>query len=259
MNGKLGPALSFFIHWLHKEDHYSQQSPFVFSIYSGLIDYLKSASLLNSDIEKFRELLLSSTESVYVTDLGAGSKKVNQHKREIRKVTKYSTSTPKFCTIYQYFCQLTPAAHVIELGTCLGISTRYLSKVTKGNLWTIEGAEELWRVSQQDPKPTNTEFVLGDISQVLPKILEDLPKVDFALIDGNHTLNGTLDSFELLLSKCHLKSILVIGDIHWSNEMEQAWQTIKNHPKILLTMDFYECGIVFLDYSGEKKHLILDI
>jgi predicted O-methyltransferase YrrM len=254
-----GSALPYLYYWLSKEDLYSQHSTFVFSIYSNLKTYLSSSTEFNSKIELYRKSLLLNQKSLPIQDLGAGSKTVNQKVRPVSKITRYSSSQAKFATLYQFFCQLTPAEYVLELGTCVGITTRYLSQVTKGSLWTIEGAEALWEIAKSDPIPQKTEFVLGEISKMLPPLLSQIPKLDFVLIDANHTYDGTLGSFESCLKKIHSKSIIIIGDIHWSKEMELAWQTIKNHPSVKLTFDFFECGVLFFDYPGSKNHLILDI
>ncbi|MFN4000082.1 class I SAM-dependent methyltransferase [Algoriphagus sp.] len=179
--------------------------------------------------------------------------------RKVSDITRFSTSGIKFANLYRYFCSLTPAENVIELGTCVGISTRYLSTKTIGQLYTLEGSSELQMVAMREPKPSNTEFVLGQINTTLPQILDQIQKLDFALIDANHTYEGTIFAFNTLLRTTHSKTIFAIGDIHWSLEMEKAWSEIKLHPEVKLTFDFYECGIVFFDYTGEKTDLILDI
>jgi hypothetical protein len=134
-----------------------------------------------------------------------------------------------------------------------------LDLATKGKLWTIEGAEELWRISQSEPKPKRTEFILGEITSILPEILEKIPSLDFALIDANHTYQGTKFAFEMCLAKIHEKSILILADIHWSKDMTRAWEEIKEHPKVKLSMDFFECGVLFFDYDGPKNHLVLSL
>lgn len=253
------PAIAFIHYWLKKEDLYSQQSSHIHAIYSGLLQYLKSQPDGDSEIEQVRNKLLSDTRIIEVNDLGAGSKKVSDPKRQVGKITRHSTSSAKYGVLYQYFCALTPATYVLELGTCMGIGTRYLAKVTQGNLWTIEGAAEIQRIAKESPLPGNVEFISGDIHSLLPDLLADLPQLDFALIDANHTLEGTLFAFQQCLKKIHSKSILAIGDIHWSEEMEKAWDQIKHSPSVALTMDFYECGIVFFEYSGPKSHLTLAV
>jgi predicted O-methyltransferase YrrM len=250
---------AFFIYWLEKEDQYSQQSPLVFDFYSELLRFLRRNKKGNPEIEKFRKALLKDSTIIEVLDLGAGSKKVPQASRPISQITRYSTSSTKFAQLYQYFCSMTPAENVLEFGTCIGISTRYLSEKTKGRLYTFEGSPEIQKVAQRLPIPSNTEFILGPIENTLPPILESIPKVDFALIDANHTYEGTMRTFNTLVPKLHPATVLAIGDIHWSPEMEKAWNEIKSRPEVKLTIDFLECGILFFSFPGEKSHLVLDI
>jgi predicted O-methyltransferase YrrM len=144
------------------------------------------------------------------------------------------------------------------LGTCMGISGRYLSKVTLGQLHTFEGSKEIARVANPIQGFDNLNIVVGELSKTLPNVLAKLEKVDFALIDATHTYESTLSYFEQILSKTHPKSIIAIGDIHWSREMENAWKKIKSRPEVRISLDFYECGILFLDYPGEKTEYVLD-
>ncbi|MHA7129986.1 O-methyltransferase [Algoriphagus namhaensis] len=215
---------------------------------------------MDRDIEAYRRDLLRSKEKIKVLDLGAGSKRVNQSVRKISDVTKYSTSGRKFAQIYQYFCSLTPAEKVVELGTCMGISTRYLARVTKGRLYTFEGSSEIQRVAMSGTENSPISFILGDFEDTLPKFLKENSSIDFALIDANHTFVGTISSFSHLLPRLHDRSIVAIGDIHWSEEMEQAWKEIRKHPRVRISLDFYEAGILFFDSPlDDKQDLILSI
>ena len=51
--------------------------------------------------------------------------------------------------------------------------------------------------------------------------------------------------------------ILIIADIHWSKEMQQAWDTIKNHYQVTLSIDIYQMGIVFFNPEIRKQDYIL--
>jgi predicted O-methyltransferase YrrM len=251
------PLLSYLRYWLVKEDQYAIQSPFVFDIYNGLLGHLQQSKGKDLDIEEFRKKLLLCDEIHEIEDFGAGSIKLRKSKRKISSVTKYSTSPRKFSQLYQFFCLKTPANVVFELGTCVGVNTRYLSKATKGKLYTFEGSQALWQKSQENPKPENAHFVLGDLKNSLPYLLEKNQTVDFALLDANHTYQATFDYFELLLPKIRETSIIAIADIHWSKEMNRAWEKIKAHPEVVISLDFYECGILFFDKTLTKSHYIL--
>ena len=251
------PFLSFLRYWLVKEDQYAVQSPFVFDVYNGLIGYIQQSKGKDLEIEEFRKTLLSSNEISEIEDFGAGSIKLTKPKRKISSVTRYSTSSRKFSQLYQFFCSKTPAINVFELGTCVGVNTRYLAQATKGTLFTFEGSQALWAKSQEIPKPENTHFVLGNLKNSLPYILDKNHPVDFALLDANHTFQATLEYFELILPKIKESSIIAIADIHWSKEMNNAWEKIKSHPEVVISLDFFECGILFFDKTLTKSHYIL--
>lgn len=255
---KFYPLLSYLTYWLKKEDKYSLHSPLLFNTYQDLFRFIKAREDADLEIENYRQQLLSSDEIIDVQDYGAGSKSVNTVKRKVADITKFSTSNRKFAQLYQFFCSQTPAKTILELGTCMGISSRYLSKVTLGKLYTFEGAEEIARVARPNKEDENINMVVGELYQTLPITLASIHVVDFALIDATHTYVATLHYFDQLLSKTHSKSIIVIGDIHWSREMEKAWKEIKRRPEVKLSLDFYECGILFFDYSGKKTDYILD-
>ncbi|MCL6257494.1 class I SAM-dependent methyltransferase [Aquiflexum sp. TKW24L] len=257
MRQHLFPLLAYIKYWLVKEDQYAIQSPFVFDIYNGLIGHVQQSKDKDLDIEEIRKKLLASKEICEIEDFGAGSKKLRKATRRISSITKYSTSTRKYSLLYQFFCSKTPAEQVYELGTCVGLNTRYLANVTKGSLFTFEGSPSLWKKSQEFQKPQNTHFVLGNLKNSLPYLLDKNHPVDFALLDANHTYQATLAYFELLLPKIQESSIIAIADIHWSKEMNQAWEKIKSHPRVVISLDFFECGVLIFDNTLTKSHYIL--
>lgn len=241
-----------------KEDLYSLQGPYLSDLIEGLAQYRKLQKAEDLDIEEFRKKLLHDTSRIQVKDFGAGSKKAGKEFRRVCDITKYSTSSRKYAQLYQYFCTRTPAQTVLELGTCMGISTRYLSSVTNGKLFTIEGSTEIQKIARRDFNQQNVEFILGPIEEKLPQLLQQIDPIDFALIDANHTYEGTLLAFRLLLSKIKTTSIIAIGDIHWSPEMNRAWEEIKTHEAVKISLDFFECGILLFDYSGYRQQWVLD-
>lgn len=103
----------------------------------------------------------------------------------------------------------------------------------------------------------NLNFISGKIQEKLVEILPTVDKVDFALIDANHTYSGTMDSYNQIKEKVHPASVLVIADIHWSSKMETAWKEIINQEEVKLSLDFFECGVIFFDAPIPKYHYVL--
>lgn len=255
---KAYPFFSYLDYFLRKEDLYSLQSPMLFAMYGELKGFRKSRQYNDLDIEQYRSNLLASKESIDVDDFDAGSKHLPNSSRQVAEITKFSTTNRKFAQLYQFFCNKTAAQNVLELGTCVGITTRYLSKVTTGKIYSFEGSPEIARIAASASEYKNLELIEGNINTTLPALLKTGDLVDFALIDAAHTYEATIRYFQQLKSNLHSGSIVAVGDIHWSKEMNRAWEYIKSDEAVILTLDFYECGIIFFEYAGPKSHYILD-
>lgn len=257
MKKRLYPFFAYLKYWISKEDQYAIQSPFVFDLYNGLLGFIQQSRENDLDLEELREKLLKDTEILNIDDFGAGSKKLSKPLRKTSSITKYSSSSRKFSQLYQYFISQTPAELVFELGTCVGLNSRYLSRKVKGKLLTFEGSMALWNKAQENIKPENTEYVFGNIQTTLPKAVQQSRTIDFALVDATHTYEATLSYFELILPHIKDSSIICIADIHWSKEMNAAWNQIKTHHEVVISLDFFECGVLLFDKKLTKGHYIL--
>ncbi|WP_291783810.1 class I SAM-dependent methyltransferase [Cecembia sp.] len=260
MNKYLHHFRAGIFYWLEKEDQYSLQSPFTASLYSGLKEYLLNNKSKDLEFEAWRKKLLQDKEILYIKDYGAGSKKLKKNKyRSTQSVTRYSTSNRKFSQVYQFFCMESPAEYVLELGTCVGINSLYLSKASNAPIYSFEGSASLIKKAKEGPGSSVIQYIEGNISETLPIILKKLDRLDFILIDANHTYEGTTTYFKMIKPYLHENSIVAIGDIHWSSEMEQAWKEIYRIPDVSLSLDFFECGILLFKKELTKSHHILAI
>ena len=41
--------------------------------------------------------------------------------------------------------------------------------------------------------------------------------------------------------------------------MEEAWETIKNHAKVKVTIDTFQWGIVVFRFEQEKEHFVIRV
>ena len=55
------------------------------------------------------------------------------------------------------------------------------------------------------------------------------------------------------------RSIIILDDIHWSKEMEGAWEYVQQHPQVTTTIDLFFIGIVFLRKEFKNKQLTENI
>jgi predicted O-methyltransferase YrrM len=215
-----------------------------------------------TEIEVLRELLLADRTKIQLTDFGAGSQVVKGQERTVASIARYSANRPVACRMLFRLVQHYKPKKLLELGTSLGISTLYQAAAAlDSTLVTIEGDPNLAHFAAENFKrmeARNVSLLEGSFEEMLPAAFAELEQVDYVFVDGNHRFEPTLHYFELCLQHAHNQSIFVFDDIHWSAEMEQAWEKIRSHPKVRLSIDLYFFGVVFFrEEQLEKEHFIL--
>jgi len=45
-----------------------------------------------------------------------------------------------------------------------------------------------------------------------------------------------------------------VDDIYWSSDMEKAWKSIQEDPRVTTTIDLFQLGIVFFNPDLHKNH-----
>jgi predicted O-methyltransferase YrrM len=147
--------------------------------------------------------------------------------------------------------------NIIELGTSLGITTSYLALANPAvSVTTIEGSDAIAAIAEDNFKKLNSQnvrLIRGNFDTVLAPLIESTPSMDLAFIDGNHRYQPTMNYFHRLLTKTHANTILIFDDIHWSADMEKAWQEIKDHPSVQYTIDIFFLGFVFFRSEFKVK------
>jgi len=91
-----------------------------------------------------------------------------------------------------------------------------------------------------------------------PKTINYKPQTpNLIFFDGNHQKEATLKYFEMLLPLAHNESVFIFDDIHWSKGMEEAWEQIKAHPRVRVSIDSFFWGMVFFRQEQEKEHFTI--
>lgn len=185
-----------------------------------------------------------------MTDFGAGSRVNSSSKRTVAEIAKNSSTPPKFSALLGELITHFRFTNIIELGTSLGLNTLYLSDDSETKVITFEGDPSLARLAEKHFTQLSRKNILlveGNIDETLEVEIEKLKSIDLAYIDANHRYEPSLRYYELVRTKCHEKSLIVLDDIHWSKEMNQAWNEIKNRPEVIVSIDLFEGGLLFFD------------
>jgi predicted O-methyltransferase YrrM len=148
---------------------------------------------------------------------------------------------------------------ILELGTSLGVTTAYLAAADSRNrVVTLEGSGEILKVAKglwKALKLENIEWKEGNIDDTLFICARE--KIDLAFVDANHTYEATMRYVNFLLPRMREKGIIVLDDIHYSGQMERAWQELRNDSRITTSMDLYHVGLLFFDPHYLKRNYII--
>ena len=240
---------------------HGMHSPFVFDF---IIKVLNDQTVYPEyeKIESLRNQLLNDKTILEVEDFGAGSSIGKTNKRTISSIAKNTAKSKKFGQLLFRMVKYYRPSTSLELGTSLGITTSYLSLARPGaRLITMEGSKEIAEVARRnfrDLEIRNIEIIEGNFDNTLSSVLRGVSSVELAFVDGNHRQEPTEMYFKELLDKTNNDSILVFDDIHWSSEMEAAWETIKNNAAVTCSVDLFFIGIVlFRKEFKEKQHFAI--
>jgi len=197
------------------------------------------------------------------TDLGANPRDFPWQKTilPVRTIAKRFSVSPDYGRLLFRLSRYFHPRLTLELGTSLGISTSYLALGNpEGRIITVEGCPEISNEAQQNFETLgirNIDQRTGNFDQLLPGILSEFNHFDMIFIDGNHRKDATMNYFHQCLQHIDTGSVLIFDDIHWSGGMEESWLEIKHHPRVKVTIDLFQMGLVFFREELSKEDFIL--
>ena len=251
-------ALSYLQYRINAKNRHGVHSPFVYKLNEDVIGNTHYPS--KDAIENLRAELESNNQVIDINDLGAGSRTNKSNSRKVSEIARVSSGSQKDLALLYNLLDWLKGENVLELGTNLGLSAAVMASVPSvKRLISIEGDEQLKQIAVKNLENLglNAEIIQGAFEDRLDLALDKLQHIDFAYIDGNHQLEPTLHYFNRILDYTHSNSVICIGDIHWSKEMEEAWETIKEHESVKVTVDVFSIGLVFFKTELSKEHFIL--
>jgi predicted O-methyltransferase YrrM len=228
--------------WRAKTKYYLH-SPFVYRFYLNVLEGKEDEAL--KAISALRKKLSNDNSTIEIQDLGAGgvsSQKVSILESKVAVRHKYGS------LLYRLVKYFNPG-YIVELGTSAGISSAYMALANNyANITSLEGSAGLIELAKENHAILGIQNITihqGNFDQTLLQVLQTQTTLGLVFFDGNHSKEATLRYFNLCLAKTNHESIFIFDDIHWSEEMHEAWQQIKAHPQITLSLDVFQFGICF--------------
>ncbi|MGE7777019.1 O-methyltransferase [Chitinophaga sp. NPDC101104] len=247
-------AKKYIRYYMTAGNRHDVHSPFVY----GLVEEVLNKKAFRPEygpVEQLRARLLQSSDVVEVTDLGAGSLTGASNTRRVRDIARHAAKPAKFGQLFYRLVQYLDAKNVLELGTSLGLSTAYMASAG-ATVHTIEGCPNIAALAKSNFSALGLENVrqhTGNFDNELLGVLQNMPNPDIVYIDGNHREEPTVRYFEESLAFLRPNSIVIFDDVHWTEGMERAWETVKSHPSVTTTIDLFFIGIAFVSPDFKAK------
>jgi predicted O-methyltransferase YrrM len=249
----------YLLHQTRGKGRHGIHSPFVYDFVTQVLPHRRSDTV--NRIEALRRETAQRQDVVEIQDLGAGyggHRKPVVQKRVSEVVRSSARGRQEGALLHRIVGHYRPKAG-LELGTNLGFSTLYQVTAAPHSRWiTIEGAPALADIALQHFARfglTEVELVQGEFGSILEHGIDWAAfRPDYVLLDGNHRREPTLQYVEWLMPRVADGAMLVLDDIHWSAEMEQAWRTICTHPEVSVSMDLWHLGICTIRRPQAKEH-----
>jgi predicted O-methyltransferase YrrM len=251
---------SYYLTALNGKGH-GIHSPFVYDFVRKVLNDKRNFYAYNQ-VEALRRKLLQNETIIEVEDFGAGSAISKTNQRSIASITRHAAKSKKWAQLLFRIVNYYQPKHILELGTSMGISTAYMALANpQAQVVTAEGSAAIAAQAKsnfQTLQLSSIQQVTGNFDDTLPGILTAFPKLDLAFIDGNHRYEPTVRYFKQLLPNLHDSSVVIFDDIHWSADMEKAWEEVKENAAVRLSIDLFFVGLVFFsDQFKVKQHFTI--
>jgi predicted O-methyltransferase YrrM len=251
--------IPYYLFSRHRKGH-GIHSPFIFNLVSEVFNNKPEESIVKK-VEKMRSDLRRDRRIIKFTDYGAGSLKLKCKERRVSDIVRYSAVRTYYGQLLSKLAKMNNGKSIIEFGTSLGISTMYMALgAPLSRVFTMEGCNEVAAIARTNfelCEINNVDLSIGRFEDVLDDILMKAEVPGMVFVDGNHLKEPVLKYIKRLKEIMDDDTILIVDDIHYSKEMEEAWDGIKQSEDVSVTIDILQMGLVFFRKGMSKQSYII--
>jgi predicted O-methyltransferase YrrM len=237
-------------------------SPFLFNLMKDVFeDTKKNRPLIFDQIEAHRKKLVQNNTILQFEDFGAGADAEGKRIKEISigSIASNALKQGKYSRFLYRLVHYLKCTEAVELGTSLGITTAYLSAACN-QVKTVEADKNILEVAQETWKQLSRRNIKGycfDLNAGWSLLSNQIDTIDFLFIDANHRKEAMIRYVLQALPYLHQKSVIVLDDIHWSEETFEAWKILKQRKEVTLSFDIFQMGVLFFDSNLSKQDFTL--
>ena len=147
---------------------------------------------------------------------------------------------------------------ILEIGTAWGISSLYMNAPhSTVRQLCIEPDAEMAQVAREVIKQSNIELLSGRFDDLPMEALEKLNPIEFVLIHASRSelsVEKVLGQIAPFLSP---EAVVVIDGIRKNSLRQQEWKQLTSFPKVTVSMDLYDMGLLFFSPKLNRQYYIV--
>jgi predicted O-methyltransferase YrrM len=182
---------------------------------------------------------------------------------EVSQFAQWASIAPVWGRLLMRIVRELRPSTCLELGAGFGISAAYqgasLELNGSGSLTTLERVEGLGQIVSQGVH----RLGLGDrvtirvesADDALEGVLDETGPVDYAFLDADHTVEGTVAHFTTLEPHLADGAVVVLDDINWTEGMRRAWAEISGRERVATSVRLRRMGIIVVARRGDGTQM----
>jgi predicted O-methyltransferase YrrM len=254
---QLGKIEALLQYYASAQTIYHIQSPKIFDFIKTVFDDNHSYYAFDTIHAAYHELQSSDK----IIPEASFADQHQQSNKRLADFAKVAASPLSYCYSLFRMVELEKPRHILELGTCVGLSSLSLALPDENStVHTVEANPFLVDIS----KGLHNKYNVKNIQvycQLFDEFLEGNRnnKYDLIVIDGDHQYDATLRYVKICKSMLNQGGVILLDDIHWSKAMYSAWKEIVSSDVFNSSLEMFRWGFLFDDKSLTKKqHVFID-
>lgn len=173
-------------------------------------------------------------------------------RKQVENLPHYREKTDRL--LFRLVNHLQPR-NMLEVGTCSGLSARYMSEAKHVSLCTFDEGKEHEEVISLLKDAPEVDYRCGNVLSLLRSRVEGQSCPDIVHIAFTPYYK---EAFDMLLPYVTSRTCFFIGSPYATKEKRQWWKQVVADSRTGVTFDLYDVGLVFFDKKRIKEHRIVN-